>query len=243
MKTTALLFLLALIPGRFFANNFEKGIRAYEHEQYSYAAKMFNEVIKVEPNDVAAYYNLGLSHMGEQRFGKAIWAFEKVLAVHPSDEDTKEKIEYCALELNLESPWQHRINGIDTTIYSLSSSQWATLSIVLSIIIACALIGFNIITQVSLKRILALGIFVSGALLILTIIAGYRTKSYFSSHEYAVVTKLGIPIYLDQKNKSNTRLPEGTLVKRLTDDSLGIVSVETMNGEEVMVKFSDISTI
>lgn len=236
-------FTLLVSPLTGYSNDFDNGIQAFEHEQYSYAAKMFFKSTKSSPNNLSAYYNLGLSHMGENRYGKAIWAFEKLLAQNPNDIGAKRKIEECSTELNHEYLWKHHISGIESAIYRVSLTSWAILSIFFSILIALSLIGYRKTTSTSTKRVLLLILVSFMSVFSLSIYAGYKSKRYYEQSNYAVVTKLNIPIYLDKKNKSNSQLPEGTLVQRLNQDSIGIVPVKTMNGEDLWVKFKDLSVI
>ncbi len=242
MRIVAIILLLSGFPTLIFANYFDKGVRAYEHEQYAYAVKMFKKAIKESPNDVSAYYNLGISNMEEERFGKAIWAFEKVISFNPTDQEALAKIEECALELNHEQEWKHRNSKAKSIMYSISSTIWAVICIILSVFLAI-IIGFIRTHNLSLRRILFIGIFLVTGLFILSIWAGYETKSYYSISNHAVVTKLGVPIYLDKKNKSTSQLPEGTLLKRMNQDSSGVVPVQTMYGDEILVNFSDITII
>jgi len=66
---------------------FERGVKAYQDENYTAAISAFEDVISTGQRSADLYYNLGNAHLQLQEIGKAILNFEKALLISPNDKN------------------------------------------------------------------------------------------------------------------------------------------------------------
>jgi cytochrome c-type biogenesis protein CcmH/NrfG len=63
--------------------HFEKGIRLYFQQDYTTAIHEFQETLRINPDDVRAYYFLGYAYYKLQDMEKAHQAFEEAYQMNP----------------------------------------------------------------------------------------------------------------------------------------------------------------
>ncbi|NVK63142.1 MAG: tetratricopeptide repeat protein [Flavobacteriales bacterium] len=241
------LFIIALFNSLFsFAgSNFDEGIDAFQDSNYVLAIEKFQASLAETPNDVASYYNLGLAHQESKQLGKAIWAFEKVLKLSPSDTDAKEHIEMCYIKLNENTVWEPRLNRFKSILYGYSGMTWSVLAIIFSFALAISIILFVRARDLSYKRLFMAITFVFICSLISSIMIAYGASSYAEQTRFAVVTQDSIPTYKDESKISEVTLKEGDQVEILNLDKNenDFIEVSSQSGDTYLVKRTDVDFI
>jgi len=226
---------------------FHEGVAAFKKKEYGTAVAFFNSEIENNPNNAAAYFNLGLSYNAQKNYPKAIWSFERVLKLTPNNGEAIDNIEQNYLELDNGQAWHSDLSHFNRVLYGVSSNIWAILSVVFSLLCALLIILLRKATSLSKKRAFLLSSFVMAIFMVFSIYVSAETHEYENSHEYGLVTKEKIDTYLngniDQANKSEIQLDAGTKVKSLEHWKGAILKVETMKGETYFINQSDIDII
>lgn len=226
-------------------SNFDEGIKAFQDSNYVLAIEKFQASLAETPNDAASYYNLGLAHTEAKQYGKAIWSFEKVLKLTPSDADAKERIQSVYAQLNPGMVWEPRLNRFESILYGLSGMTWSILAIVFSFILAICTILFLRMKDLSYKRLfIALG-FVTFCCMIASLMIAYGASNYAEQTRYAVVTKESIPTYKDSNKISEATLKEGDQVEILEAEisDKDFIEVSSRSGDTYLVKTTDVDFI
>ena len=224
-------------------SSFAEGFEAYEKKEYSLAAEKFEEVIQQNPNDIAGYYNLGLSKMANKNFGEAIWAFEKVLKFTPNDSEAKVQIERCYGELATSDEWSPRLNGIQSGLYSWSADIWAYVAITFSLFVLFSVFIFKKNKNHSVKRLMFVFGFLSLCFMVASSVIASKVNSYQTESTFAVVTASAIQTFIDEGNPAKMRLSEGQRLFFVRQKSSEFVFVKSILGEEFLVKRTDLSFI
>jgi tetratricopeptide (TPR) repeat protein len=240
------IFIALLFPLLGFAgSNFDEGIEAFQDSNYVLAIEKFQASLAETPNDAACYYNLGLAHTEAKQYGKAIWSFEKVLKLTPSDADAKERIQSVYGKLNPGTPWEPRLNRFQSILYGFSGMTWSILAIVFSFALALCTILFIRVKDVSYKRLfIALG-FVTFCCMVGSVIIAHGASNYAEQTRFAVVTKESIPTYKDSNKISDATLKEGDQVEILETEvsDKDFIEVSSRSGDTYLVKTTDVDFI
>lgn len=233
-----ILLMLTILPFLGYSNStFSEGIEAFNNENYSLSADKFDSVISISPTNISAYFNYGYAKMKIRNYGDAIWGFEKVLEIEPSDIEAKEKIQEAYFELNSNDNWEYRLNRFQSSMYSVSADTWGIIAILCSIIFAFSLITFVRRKSHSTRRIMLLTGAVSSIALIFSLFIGSLTKSHSQSNDLAVITnKNSMSIH------EKIHIPEGSLVEILGKDN-DEVRILSTDGEPMSVKEEDLRVI
>jgi tetratricopeptide (TPR) repeat protein len=224
-------------------SNFDQGIKAFQDKKYDLAIEKFQASLDETPNDAACYYNLGLAYRESEAHGKAIWAFEKVLQLSPSDNDARDRIRQSYLSLDPDSNWQPRLNRLEAALYGYTASTWSIIAIAFSLLLSVCAILFLRTKQVSTKRLcLALG-FVSCCMLVVSIILAAGVSNFSDQSKFALVTKKEISTYTDVEKASTVKLKEGDRLEIMDNKYTDLVSVSSKSGDTYLVKVQDIDFI
>jgi len=242
-KWLAQLFF-AVLPWTVLAgSNFDQGIKAFQDTDYETAIDKFQASLVESPEDVASYYNLGLAYHENKAYGKAIWSFEKVLKLSPSDSDAKGGIErsYSALDPSLK--WEPRLNRLESALYGFSGSTWSYIAIAFSIILSISVISFIRSNSSSTRRLYFIFGVMSLTVLIFSIIIASGSSSYSGETNFAIITKESIPTYKDSSKKTSIKLSEGDRVNVLSETKTNFINVSSASGDTYLVKRSDVDFI
>lgn len=225
-------------------SSFELGNKAYLDAGYKKAIAHFERAIEDEPGNISAYYNLGMAHQQNKSYGKAIWAFEKVLKMDPRDQKAEEQIMHCYFELyGPESEWSSTIGPVERIIYSVSSFSWSVTCILFSILLA-TLIVIKSYRKNSGKRYFPFFAVTLGLALILSGYFAYQSNLYESTHSYGVITKKKVPTSLNDSAKSSgPELPEGKRLRILEFNKDGHCKVKDDNNNVYIVALENIDII
>ena len=206
---------------------FADGIKAFEEAEFKTAAKKFDSIITSGTNDVSAVFNFGLSNMKAKNYGKAIWAFEKVLIAQPNDVEAKELIRECFFNIDSNFYWEYRLSGFQSSMYSISANAWAILSILLSLSLALSIVFFRKNSTTGNRRLFLISGFFSGVFFLFFITIGYFSREHKQFGNYAVITKKNV-----KSLHKKTVLIQGSLVEVLTTKNPSDeMRVETIDGE------------
>ena len=209
------------------AQTFEDGVSLFNKKEFRKSASKFDSIIQNNPNNLGAFYNFGMAKMNNKKWGEAIWAFEKVLLSAPNDIEAKQMIEECHYEIDPNSHWEYRLNGTQSTLYSISSTVWAVIAILCSILIAAMIILFKRSANSSSKRIMGIIGVIGVLVFLLSIFSGYFAKQHRSENNYAIITQKSVVSIQEE-----ITLHEGSLVKLMNstpEDS--IIKIETEEGQ------------
>lgn len=245
MKQLSLFIALFVSLFSFAGSNFDEGVDAFQDSNYVLAIEKFQASLAETPNDVASYYNLGLAHQESKQFGKAIWAFEKVLKLAPADADAKGHIEICYAQLNENMVWEPRLNRFQSILYGYSGMTWSILSIIFSVALALSIVFFVRARDLSYKRLFIVLTFVFICSLISSIMIAYGATTYAEQTRFAVVTKESIPTYKDKNKLSKATLKEGDQVEIVEPASIvkDFITVSSQSGDTYLVKRTDVDFI
>lgn len=73
---------------------FDQGVEALSQKNYTQAIPLFQEALKQEPNNLTAWHNLALSHLGQKEDMKAYAYWRKALALDPGFRPAKEGLSF-----------------------------------------------------------------------------------------------------------------------------------------------------
>lgn len=211
-------------------NSFTKGIKAHSEHLYEDASTFFLQAIEEDPSNISAYYNFGLSSIGTESYGKAVWGFEKVLKYKPNDIQAQEKIEYCYERINSATEYSPMLNGFTSILYSFSSNTWSILAILFSIVAAGAIVLWKLNKIKTFSKLL-LGVGLSSTIIcIATILLAKSTYEFISEEKNAVVINKSASSYYDPQSVSEITLLEGMRLSVISikNDTL----IEVMDSEQ-----------
>ncbi len=245
-KFTYLLVPIFLFTFLFNVNGqktFSEGVEAYNQKNYALAVEEFEKALATNENDVAAWYNLGLSNLGLKKYGEAIFNFEKVLKLTPNDSEAESKIEYSFGQLHPDLEWRPRLNSIQSSLYSLTINVWGGISIALSCFCALGVVFYIHQKKSSLKSaFLVITIFLFGCL-IGSLVICTNVQSYITNDSFAVVTNKSIPTFIENSQSPKTTIPEGVRVEVIEKKQSDFVEVKTITGEVHVVRTKDLRFI
>lgn len=221
-------------------NTFSKGIKAHSEHLYEEAAVFFLEAINEDSSNISAYYNYGLSSIGVESFGKAIWAFESVLKFKPNDLQAQEKIEYCYERLDAPTNYTPLLNGFSSILYSFSSNTWSILAILFSLVTAGSIILWKLNKILSFNKILiSLGA-ISFIVCISSILLAKNTYEFTHEHNNAIVISSNASSYYDASSISELTITEGTRLSVLSTKNDSLLEVMDANQKTHLVKTSEV---
>lgn len=239
-----LLLAVLLITGPTVASDlFDKGLKAANEKKYTEAAVAFEEVVEHEKFNVSAYYNLGNCYYHLRKYGKAIWAFEKVLKLNPRDAEAPMSLELCYNKIGPDNSWTPHTGGLQRLICGVGSSTWAWLSIFISVCLGLTFFALFRLAGTPWKRLLFMATLGETVLLIAFIIAASSAYDHTQDDRFAIVTGKSAPTYLnDLGERSDLVLTEGTKV-----EVIGItktrLQVMLQSGQKALVSADDIERI
>lgn len=247
MKTlihTVLSFFIAFISISSHAESFfDQGLRAANQNNHKEAIRFFEEVIEHEKSNVSAYFNLGNSYFENKQFGKAIWAFERVLKYAPRDSEAPSTIELCYKQIGSEQQWFPHTNGIQRMIYGIGSNAWAILAIITSLMMSFSIFLLLKLKNSAWKRLHFLVLIGEVVLLIGFAISAKSAENHLSSSKFAIVTQKIIPTYMNEKGeKSTLTLSEGTKVELLSTTNQ-MAEVMLYDSKTVLIAIEDVEII
>lgn len=181
-----LLLIISVISATItWSASFEEANELFKEKKYDAAITAYEEYV-AEHNDIAGYYNLGLAYHETNAHGKAIWAFEKVLKLDPTDNAAWEQYKMCQKDLDPNNQIKPILSSFESNLYSVSSTSWSIMAILSAILMSSLLFATY---KLSIKRkTLGMATVASFILLVTLIIIASNTNS-FENHEYAIAVR------------------------------------------------------
>ncbi|NRA10654.1 MAG: hypothetical protein HRT57_01710 [Crocinitomicaceae bacterium] len=240
-------FLITLSSFTGNVDNHGNGVKAFKAKKYGEAIVSFEKDLIDNPNNVAAYFNLGLSYNALKEYGKAIWAFEKVLKITPNNPEAIDNIEQNYLELDNGQQWRSQLSHFERTLYALKSVNWAYLSLFLSFTSALFFFLFLKINALSRKRVFLVSAVSSLSIMLFAIYIAASSYDYENNHDFAMVTKATIPTLSDNDaitaDKNPVVLKAGSRVKKIANYKGSMIKIETLSGKTYLVNKKDVDFI
>lgn len=78
---------------------YQRGLEAYQKEQWSLAIQEFESILKGGIESEALYYNLGNAYYRAGHVAGAVWAYEQALLLNPNDADTRYNLSLANLRV------------------------------------------------------------------------------------------------------------------------------------------------
>lgn len=211
---------------------FDQGVLSFEKKKYSEARDNFIASAEVEPNNEAAWYNLGLSYLELKEYGESIWAFEKALKLDPGNDRALEGLTLAKAKLNPAGLVD--VDSNPNFFSQLSPDTWAILGVVSSL-----LTGFLLFLYFN-KRSTARGLLIPLAglfffFILLTIYGGYSSKEIRSNDKAGIVVQSAKQHLIDL-TPSDVDIPEGTKVLIGDTVKTDFIKVFTGNEDEVIIR-------
>lgn len=203
---------------------FNKGVKAFDSNEYQTAATVFNELTKVDSLNATLHYNLGTSYLKLQNTGLSIYHLEKALKLQPSYEAARvnlnfaEKLKTKITKGNLPIPQQQMLYSV---FNFLTPNTWAYLTIVFTILGILGLIAFKFNSNITAKKVL----FVFAIALFISSISSYfiskNQSNYLLDSHYVIVKESNVNLMQEPRAvaKIAATLPEGekAFIKETTD--------------------------
>ena len=227
MKHILMSLFFGFLFSAYSGQTFEDGVTLFNEKEYSTSAEKFDSILSINPKNIGALYNLGMAKMKTKKWGEAIWAFEKVLVSKPNDLEAKEMIAECHYEIDPNASWEYRLNGIQSSLYTISSKVWAIIAILSSLIMAGMIVLFKRTRINSSRRITGIIGALCIILFIFSMFTGYSTQQHKTEGNFAIVTQKSI-----ESIHEKITVFEGALLKvvnSLPEDPE--IRVETEEGE------------
>lgn len=163
------------------------------------------------------YYNLGNAYFKKNELAKAILNYERALLLNPNDLDIKHNIDFVNKKIEDKIEIQDHsflVIGFDYLRSSLSSNDWAILSIVLFVLFIVFLILFIFTQKVFFRKTGFYTAITLAIFLIFTNIFAYKQKEDIKHRETAIIMTPISNIMSSPSNTSNLlfTLHEGTKV-------------------------------
>ena len=79
--------------------NYEKGLTAYQNNQYELAIQTFEKILKNNWDSPELYYNLGNAYYRIGKNANSIWAYESCLKLNPRNENAKYNLDIANLKV------------------------------------------------------------------------------------------------------------------------------------------------
>ncbi len=238
-KISHIVFLLSLLTTfSVFANStFDEAVESYNKKDFTLAAQKFDSIITISPQNISAYFNLGMARMKNKEYGKAIWAFEKVLKYHPNDTEAKDNIRECYFQLYPNFYWEFQLNGFQSILYSISPNTWGIMSVISSVVLSLMIILFKMNQSPSIKRVVLISGFAFLFLFLFSFIAGYFVKQYQTQENKAVVIKKDV-----QSLFSKAKVKEGQILECSNCEG-DTITFMTKNKQNVQLLREDVGFI
>lgn len=196
----------------------QKGNDFYGSKQYDSAAAYYEQIAALKPESADIYYNLGNAYYRQNKIAFAILNYERALKLNPEHKEAKENLLMAESRIN-----NHIVNAGDiffinwwqSITRATNATKWAVAALVaFSLIIVLIFIRrFQKISYVP-AQLQGVLIFFFACLIALAV----SSADHAMNNSAAVVMQTDAPLMnAEQKGKPLTLVPEGTVIKVLSD--------------------------
>ena len=121
----------------------QEGDEAYQKNDFAAAIDIYEELLSVEGESAAVYYNLGNSYYKTGSVAKAILNYERALLLDPGDADTRFNLEMAkgkAVDKIIPTPEVFIVTWANSVVNSMSESSWSVLAIVCFLLVLAGVV-------------------------------------------------------------------------------------------------------
>ena len=256
MKTIRYTFLLFsllsfLLISPCFGNGNEMLMRhadsAYQHENYTEAIALYEQIAADGNEGGTLFYNLGNAYYKSGDNAKALLWYERALKLDPSDEDIQHNIAFVNHKIidkidpvpeTLFAQWWQKVTNL------MNERQWAILSIIGSFLLFLSIAAYLFARSGGLRTTGFVIFWISIIIIVFSVIFANRQKEKATQHMEAIVMDLVV----DAKNAPNASgknlfvIHEGLKVQ-ITNEMNGWVEIRLPNGEKGWIAQNSIEKI
>ena len=211
---------------------------AYRNKDFSESIKHYeaqvakNKAINKESSQL--YYNLGNAYFRDNQIAKAIVNYERALLLDPGDSDIRHNLRFARthIEDKIDSIDNFFINKWVRSLQNLySANSWATLSIVLFILLIIATGVYMISSRIIIRKISFYSGLVLISLVIISNVFAFKQKRKITNRSTAIVMSASVSIYTspDAHSQELFRLHEGAKVNIKREEGRWI-EIQIANG-------------
>ncbi len=255
MKKTLLLILILSLTSSLYTQNlndslkryFNEGNQFYQAGNYQKAIESYTYIINKNFKSAYLYYNLGNAYHKINEPAKAILWFERALKLDPSNDDIKHNIAFVnqQLEDKIEiipkffiSEWYLNI------VYSLTTDQWAVMSIFACFLMIFSLISSLFTRNVMIKTTTSIFVFLFLFITIFSIHFAYKINTRNEKNPEAIVMKSILTGKSTPDETGNDLFVIHKGIKVIITDQLNNwTEIKLPNGEKGWVQYTDIEKI
>ena len=192
-------------------------------------------------------YNLGNAYFRTNQVAKAIVNYERALLLDPGDSDIKHNLRFAKtrIEDKIDSADSFFINQWIRSIQNLySANTWATIGIVLFILLVVAIGSYMISVQLSLRKTSFYTGIVLLSLVIIANVFAFKQKNKIANRSTAIVMSASVSVYTspDVHSQELFRLHEGAKVKIKRQEDRWI-EITIANGSVGWLQKKNVETI
>ena len=220
---------------------FDKAVILMQKEKFQKATQLLENITEKEPQNISAFFNLGLSYFELEKTGDAIWAFEKSLRLAPSNTNVENALKLCYLKLDPQGT--RNINPTSPpALARLAPNVWALMGITTSIFISVLIVVISKGNRAYLKGFLIFSTILLCGLLLFAIYGGFISQGFRNNEGKSVVTTDAI-VYLKDESPSNESIQTGSVLSILDTLTQELVICTVQNNREVILDIRDLRAL
>lgn len=228
-----------------------KAEAAYRNKDFSESIKHYEAQIAknklVNKESAQLYYNLGNAYFRDNQISKAIVNYERALLLDPGDSDIRHNLRFAKtrIEDKIDSSDNFFINKWVRSVQNLySANSWATLSIVLFILLIIATGIYMIASRIIIRKIFFYCGLVLISLVIISNVFAFKQKRKITNRSTAIVMSASVSIYTspDAHSQELFRLHEGAKVNIKREEGRW-VEIQIANGSVGWLQKNNVEVI
>lgn len=240
-------FVLSLCSVEVFAVNKADADSAYTSGNYIQAARIYNELLKVDES-ATLYYNLGNAYYRLGNIGQSVVAYEKALRLAPQDDDIRANLKFVhskTIDRVSSGSRMFFVDWYESMLNLCGIDGWAGIGVASFIVMLLLIAVYFLCGRVVLRKVGFYGALLSFVIFIMSNFFAWQQLRAFNAHDRAVVVRPSAQI---RKTPSDTSasafvLHEGTSVV-ITDSLMkGWLGIRLDDGREGWIKSNQVEVI
>lgn len=171
------------------------GDSAYRVGNYTEAIDIYESVIAEGFTSANLYYNLGNAYYRDDQLGRAILNYNRALRLRPSMHDAKENLaiaESHTADRITQLPQLFIVRWVNTLTYNVSPLTWRIVLVLISILLAAAVVLFYLGRSVQVRKGGFISIIVAAILWIAVLALAIASSNHRNSRSEAVILDAAI---------------------------------------------------